>query len=58
MDFAGEASILCKAIKLSFKYRNQYFAATHFLISCLMLSEDIKLGLRYPLNQVLACNTA
>lgn len=52
MDFAGEVGILCRAIKLSFKYGNPYFAATHFFLSRLRLSEDTKSGLKYPLNQI------
>lgn len=57
LDFAGEVRILCKAIKSSFKYENPYFAAIRFFISCLRLSEDIKIWALGPLNQVLTHST-
>lgn len=57
LDYAVEVGILCRAFKLSFKYRNPYFAATRFFLGCLRLSEDIELGPTYPLNQILVRNT-
>jgi len=44
-------------MKLSFKYGNPYFAATHFFLSRLRLPEYIKLGLKYRLNQFLVHDT-